>query len=76
MSETCSKMYVGLHVQYPLFLSDIKLEFYQQFFGKKNLEISNFMQIRPVGAELFRADRQTDRHDKANSRFSQFCERS
>jgi hypothetical protein len=36
------------------------------------------MKIRPVGAELFHADgdRQTDRHDEANSRFSQFCERA
>jgi hypothetical protein len=32
------------------------------------------MKIRPVGAELFHADGQTDRHDEANSRFSQFCE--
>jgi len=29
------------------------------------------MKIRPVGAELFH----TDRHDEANSHFSQFCER-
>ena len=29
----------------------------------------------PVGAELFNADNQTDRNDKANSRFSQFCEK-
>ena len=38
------------------------------------------MKIRPVGAELIRAvrrsDRQADRHDEANSRFSQFCERA
>jgi hypothetical protein len=27
-------------------------------------------------AELFHADGQTDRHDEANSRFSQFCERA
>jgi len=32
------------------------------------------MKIRPVGAELFRADGQTDRHDQAESRSSQFCE--
>jgi hypothetical protein len=32
------------------------------------------MKIRPVGAEFFRADGQTDREDEANSRFSQFCE--
>ena len=30
------------------------------------------MKIRPVGAELFHADRQTDRYDEVNSRFSQF----
>jgi len=36
--------------------------------------------ICPVGAELFlaeeRTDRWTDRHDGANSRFSQFRERA
>jgi hypothetical protein len=30
------------------------------------------MKIHPVGAELFHADGRTDRHDKANSRFSMF----
>ena len=40
----------------------------------KITQISNFMKICPVGAELFYVDRQTDRHDEANSRFSQFCE--
>ena len=41
--------------------------------------MSNFMKIRPVGAELFRADgrtdRQTDINNEANCRFSKFCER-
>jgi hypothetical protein len=40
------------------------------------------MKIRPLRVELFYADRQTDRqagrqtdrHDEANGRFSQFCE--
>jgi len=32
------------------------------------------MTIRLVGAELFHADGQSDRHDEANSRFSQFVE--
>ena len=32
------------------------------------------MKIRPVGAELFHADGRT--HDEANSRFSQFYERT
>jgi len=31
------------------------------------------MKIRPVGAEMFHADGRTDRHDKANSHFSQSC---
>jgi hypothetical protein len=36
----------------------MKLEFSQQSF--KNNLISNFTKIRPVGAELFHADRRTD----------------
>ena len=34
------------------------------------------MKIRAVGAELFQADGQTDRHDEDNSCFSEFCERT
>jgi len=33
------------------------------------------MKIRPVGAELSHADGQTDRHDEANNRFSQFWQK-
>jgi hypothetical protein len=67
-------MYIGLHVQYPLFCQILmKLEFSGQI-SKKNTQISNFMKIRPVEAELFHADGQTGRRDEANSRFSQFCE--
>jgi hypothetical protein len=44
----------------------------------KNTQISNIMKIRPVESELYQADRRTDgrtdRHDEANSRFSQFCQ--
>ena len=36
--------------------------------------MSNFIKFRPVGAELFHADRPSDGHDEASSRFSQFCE--
>ena len=32
------------------------------------------MKSRPFGAELFHADGQTYRHDKANIRFWQLCE--
>jgi hypothetical protein len=38
-----------------------------------NTEIFNFMKILPMEAELFRAERRTDREAEANSRFSQFC---
>jgi len=41
------------------------------FLGRlsKNFQIPNFMKFRPLGAQLF----PTDRHDEANSGFSQFC---
>ena len=43
----------------------------------KYIQMSNFMKIRPVGAELFHADGRTDRErrDESNSSFSQFYER-
>jgi len=31
------------------------------------------MKIRPLGAELFHADGQTDRCEEADSRLSKFC---
>jgi hypothetical protein len=47
------------------------LNFLDRF--SKNAQIPNVMKIRPVEAMMFCADRQTDRLDEANSRFSQFC---
>jgi hypothetical protein len=53
----------------------MKVEFSRQISEK----YSNFMKLRHVGVELFHADRkvdsQTDRHDKANSRYPKFYER-
>jgi len=37
-----------------------------------NTEMPNFMKILSVGSELFHADGRTNRHDEANSCFSQF----
>jgi hypothetical protein len=34
------------------------------------------MKIRPVEAEMFRADGRTDKQDETNSRLSQFCKRA
>jgi hypothetical protein len=47
----------------------MKLKFSVQIF---DTQISNFIKIRSVGAELYHTDERTDRHDEANSRFSQF----
>ena len=64
-------MYIGLHVKCPSFLSDFNktLIFSKDF---RKTQISNFTKIQPGGAELFRADGQTDRHYEAYSHFSQF----
>ena len=44
-------------------------------FPKKKAHISNLIKLGPVGVDFFHADGQTASHDKANGRFSQFCER-
>ena len=59
LSEIWQKMYIGLHVKYPLFLSD---------FSKTLCFSADFRKIfkyQPVEAELFHADR----HDKTNNCF-------
>ena len=52
-----SRMYLGLHVKYPLFVSDSNeiLNFLDSF--EKKPQISNFMKICLLGAEIFRAVR-------------------
>ena len=56
-------MYIGLHVKYPLFLSDFNetCNFIERFW--KNNQISNFMKIRPVGAELLHAEKKSGQMD-------------
>ena len=80
--ERCfKKMYVGLYIKYPLFLSDLnktciysavvrKIRKYQTSYKSVQWEPSNSM--RTDG----RMDGRRDRHDKDNSRFSQFCGRT
>jgi len=54
-----SKMYMGLHVKYRLFWLDFN-ETWILWTGFRIIPpVSNFMKIRPVGAELFRADGRT-----------------
>ena len=51
-------MYISLHIKYLLFL----LEFNETCtFLSTDFQISNFMNILPVGAGFFHADGQTDR---------------
>jgi hypothetical protein len=51
-------MYIGIHVKYPLFTSDINDTLI--FSTEKSAQIANLMKTRPVRAELFHADGQTD----------------
>jgi hypothetical protein len=62
-------MYIGLHVKYPIFLSDFNetLIFSTDFWN--DTKIPNFVRIHPVGAKLFEADGWTYRHDEADSSF-------
>jgi len=69
-------MYVGRHVKYPLFLSDIyimELEFSRQIFEKYSN--TKFHENSSSGSRVVSCGR-ADRRDEANSRFSKFCERA
>jgi hypothetical protein len=65
-------MYIGLHVKYPLLLSNLNET---SIFSKKKKKNSNIKFYEPVGAEFVRADRRTDM-TKLVVAFSQLCERA
>jgi hypothetical protein len=71
LNEMWQKMYIGIHVKYPLFLSDCNETWIFSKYCRKNTQISNFMKIRSLGRELFCADRH-----EANRSFSKFWERA
>jgi len=52
------KISIGIHVKYPLFLSDFQEINFLNF--RKNTQISNFMKIHSLGAEFFHTDGRTD----------------
>jgi hypothetical protein len=53
-------IYIILHLKYPLFLSDFHETWNFMTRFAKNTQISNFIKIRPVVADLFRADGRID----------------
>jgi hypothetical protein len=55
--EILSKMWKRLHVKYPLILSDFNTTWMFSTDLQKKSQVSIFIKIRPVGAELFHADR-------------------
>ena len=66
-------MYIGPHADYPLLLSGFNqiLIFWTDF--RKNVQISNFMKIRPVGAVLFDAGGQTEEQTGMTKLIVAFC---
>ena len=74
--SSCTVLTVGLHVLCSLFLLRFRETWIfwidlRQF--HKNL--SSGSRVVPYGRKNGRTNRQTERHDEANSRFPQFCEK-
>jgi len=68
-------MYTGLHVKYPLLLSDFYETSIFSIDFRKVLNIK-FHENPSSGNRVPRGGREgrTDRYDEVNSRFSQFCQ--
>ena len=66
-------MFIGLHVNTGYSRQILMRPEFSLLFFKKIREYKKVMKVRTVGAELFHADRRTD---KVVRRFSQFCRRA
>jgi hypothetical protein len=53
-------MYIGLHINYPLFLSDFNETGIFWTYFLKNIQISNFTKFYPKGAELLHVNGQME----------------
>jgi len=72
-------MHIGVHVKYPLFLSNFNETwiFWTEFWLILRRQISwKSVQWEPSCCMRTEGRRQTDGHDEANSRFLQFFERA
>jgi hypothetical protein len=69
-------MYTGLHVKYPLFLTDCNASgiFSTDFRKTLKYQISRKSVQWEPSCPMRTEDGRTDRHDEVNSRFSQFCD--
>jgi hypothetical protein len=63
LREIWYKLYIGRHVRYLLFLYDFNATWIFSTVFEKNTPVPNLMKIRPVGTELFHADRRSDLTD-------------
>jgi len=73
------KKYIGLHVKYPLFLSDFnEIWIFSRDFRKILKYQISWKSVQQEPSCSIRMDKRkdgkTDRHDEANSLCSQFCE--
>jgi hypothetical protein len=76
LNEILSQIYTRRHVKFPLFLSEFNQSNFLGIFSfSKNIQISNFMKIHPVWAELLHADGWTEGQTwRSYQSFSQICE--
>jgi len=72
MSEILSKLFIGIHIKYPL-LSDLNVIYiFSTDFRKKKIQIKKFHQNPSSGSRAAHADEKYDTQDEAYSRFSQY----
>jgi len=77
MIEIWTQIDNGLHVKYPLFLSDFnEASFFSADFRKMLKYQIWWKSVQWQPSSSMRTDGQTNRHNEANSRFSQSCERA
>jgi hypothetical protein len=75
LRRTERAMSIGLHVKYPVLLTDFNVAYiFSKYFGKVHKHKILWKSVHWEPNCFTRTDGWTNRHDEANSRFSQFCE--